>query len=316
MKLIIAGSRTFTDYQLLCQVLAPDRLIQGVGARVSHLQGRATAIVGTGRSSLDLLFPVSQYPDKLSWSDRSELWAVVDGRRIQLEDESAARPIVLFDEGQRKMLSIIASRAAAAIENARLYEDLQATFQQTIEGLAKAIDKMDRYTAGHSDRVAMYATFLARRLGFSPEDVEIVQMDFASVIPIVTFYVPTYSNWLYNEVDYRPVYETLRRFMMLLQWKVPRSPWIHKSLYSMHYIDAFLDAYIAHRLEREAKVLAALGHEPRTVAQLLPEVYDDTPWAMLPIATRSLVAHLEKLAREGRIEVLDTPAGRGYRLRG
>jgi response regulator RpfG family c-di-GMP phosphodiesterase len=80
-----------------------------------------------------------------------------------------------FDEGQRKMLSIIASRAAAAIENARLYEDLQATFQQTIEGLAKAIDKMDRYTAGHSDRVAIYATFLARRLGLSELDVEIVR---------------------------------------------------------------------------------------------------------------------------------------------
>jgi HD-GYP domain-containing protein (c-di-GMP phosphodiesterase class II) len=80
-----------------------------------------------------------------------------------------------FDEGQRKMLSIIASRAAAAIENARLYEDLQATFQQTIEGLAKAIDKMDRYTAGHSDRVAIYATFLARRLGLSESEVEIVR---------------------------------------------------------------------------------------------------------------------------------------------
>ena len=25
MKLIIAGSRTFTDYQLLCQTLAPER---------------------------------------------------------------------------------------------------------------------------------------------------------------------------------------------------------------------------------------------------------------------------------------------------
>ena len=80
-----------------------------------------------------------------------------------------------FDEGQRKMLSIIASRAAAAIENARLYEDLQATFQQTIEGLAKAIDKMDRYTAGHSDRVALYATFLAVELGLSPHEVEIVR---------------------------------------------------------------------------------------------------------------------------------------------
>ena len=80
-----------------------------------------------------------------------------------------------FDEGQRKLLSIIASRAAAAIENARLYEDLQATFQQTIEGLAKAIDKMDRYTSGHSDRVAIYATFLAVELGLSPRDVEVVR---------------------------------------------------------------------------------------------------------------------------------------------
>lgn len=80
-----------------------------------------------------------------------------------------------FDEGQRKMLSIVASRAAAAIENARLYEDLQATFQQTIEGLAKAIDKMDRYTAGHSDRVAIYAVFLAKRLGLGPEECEIVR---------------------------------------------------------------------------------------------------------------------------------------------
>ena len=80
-----------------------------------------------------------------------------------------------FDEGQRKLLSIIGSRAAAAIENARLYEDLQATFQQTIQGLAKAIDKMDRYTAGHSDRVALYAVFLGMRLGLDPAEIEIVR---------------------------------------------------------------------------------------------------------------------------------------------
>jgi response regulator RpfG family c-di-GMP phosphodiesterase len=80
-----------------------------------------------------------------------------------------------FSEGQRKLLAIVASRAAAAIENARLYEDLRATFQQTIEGLAKAIDKMDRYTAGHSERVAIYATYLALRLGLPAEVVEIVR---------------------------------------------------------------------------------------------------------------------------------------------
>jgi response regulator RpfG family c-di-GMP phosphodiesterase len=80
-----------------------------------------------------------------------------------------------FDEGQRKLLSIVGSRAAAAIENARLYEDLRATFQQTIQGLAKAIDKMDRYTAGHSDRVATYATYLAIRLRLPADVVEIVR---------------------------------------------------------------------------------------------------------------------------------------------
>ncbi len=80
-----------------------------------------------------------------------------------------------LEEGQRKLMKIIASRAAAAIENAKLYSDLQATFQQTIEGLASAIDKMDRYTAGHSGRVAVYAVYLAKRLGLSPDQIEIVR---------------------------------------------------------------------------------------------------------------------------------------------
>jgi response regulator RpfG family c-di-GMP phosphodiesterase len=79
-----------------------------------------------------------------------------------------------FDEGHRKLFSIIGARAAASIENARLYEDLQGTFQQTIHGLAKAIDKMDRYTSGHSDRVALYATFLAKKLGLSEDVIEVV----------------------------------------------------------------------------------------------------------------------------------------------
>jgi len=80
-----------------------------------------------------------------------------------------------FDEGQRKLLSIVANRAAAAIENAKLYEDLQATFRQTIRGLASAIDKMDRYTAGHSGRVAAYAQLLAIKLGMSEPEIEIVR---------------------------------------------------------------------------------------------------------------------------------------------
>ncbi|HKP55214.1 MAG TPA: HD domain-containing phosphohydrolase [Polyangiales bacterium] len=81
----------------------------------------------------------------------------------------------IFDEGQRKLLSIVSDRAAAAIENAKLYEDLKATFSQTIKGLASAIDKMDRYTAGHSTRVAAYSQVLAIKLGLPAEQVEIVR---------------------------------------------------------------------------------------------------------------------------------------------
>jgi response regulator RpfG family c-di-GMP phosphodiesterase len=80
-----------------------------------------------------------------------------------------------FDEGQRKLLSIVSGRAAAAIENAKLYEDLQLTFRQTIRGLASAIDKMDRYTSGHSERVAAYAQILAIKLGLDEAHVEIVR---------------------------------------------------------------------------------------------------------------------------------------------
>ena len=80
-----------------------------------------------------------------------------------------------FDEGQRKLLHIVSNRASAAIENAKLYEDLKATFRQTIRGLASAIDKMDRYTAGHSERVSAYAQILAIKLGLDEETVTIVK---------------------------------------------------------------------------------------------------------------------------------------------
>jgi response regulator RpfG family c-di-GMP phosphodiesterase len=84
-------------------------------------------------------------------------------------------PSLRFDEGQRKLLAMVGSRAAAAIENARLYEDLKATFNQTIQGLARAIDKMDRYTSGHSDRVALYAAILATKLQLPVDQIDTIR---------------------------------------------------------------------------------------------------------------------------------------------
>ncbi len=93
-----------------------------------------------------------------------------------------------FDEGSRKLLSILASRAASAIDNARLYDDLLITnadlreanrsleenFQHTVAGFAQALEESDQYTRGHSERVAMYAEILARGLGLPDDEVQTI----------------------------------------------------------------------------------------------------------------------------------------------
>jgi endoribonuclease LACTB2 len=66
---------------------------------------------------------------------------------------------------------------------------------------------------------------------------------------------------------------------------------------------ALFQWYIAHRLGREAKVVAALASAPPEGASLdalVPVAYADTPPFLWPIARLSLEAHLVKLVREGR----------------
>jgi glyoxylase-like metal-dependent hydrolase (beta-lactamase superfamily II) len=58
---------------------------------------------------------------------------------------------------------------------------------------------------------------------------------------------------------------------------------------------------IAHRLQREAKVLERLRQcEPITVDDFVARVYDDVDPRLHPLAKSSLLAHLQKLERDGR----------------
>jgi glyoxylase-like metal-dependent hydrolase (beta-lactamase superfamily II)/8-oxo-dGTP pyrophosphatase MutT (NUDIX family) len=57
---------------------------------------------------------------------------------------------------------------------------------------------------------------------------------------------------------------------------------------------------VAHRSEREQKVLAALSASPANLRGLVERVYDDTKPELWGYAERSLLAHLEKLEAEGR----------------
>ncbi len=64
---------------------------------------------------------------------------------------------------------------------------------------------------------------------------------------------------------------------------------------------AKLDEYIAHRLDRETRLLAALARGLRSHDELLDDVWDDAPPALRPAAMLTLEAHLEKLEGEGRL---------------
>jgi glyoxylase-like metal-dependent hydrolase (beta-lactamase superfamily II) len=68
-----------------------------------------------------------------------------------------------------------------------------------------------------------------------------------------------------------------------------------------------LREYLAHRAEREGQVLDGLAAGPRTVTELVAEIYAAYPVEVHPLATRSVTAHLRKLRSEGRV----TAEGRG-----
>jgi glyoxylase-like metal-dependent hydrolase (beta-lactamase superfamily II) len=64
---------------------------------------------------------------------------------------------------------------------------------------------------------------------------------------------------------------------------------------------AKLDQYIAHRLDREQRLVAALDDGLRSVDELLDRVWDDAPVVLRPAAAITLAAHLDKLEEEGRL---------------
>ena len=62
-----------------------------------------------------------------------------------------------------------------------------------------------------------------------------------------------------------------------------------------------IEEYIAHRLDRERRLVAALERGLRRQEEILDEVWDDVPAVLRPAAALTLETHLEKLEQEGRL---------------
>ncbi len=105
---------------------------------------------GVNRSSLCVPLKVKDHPiGVLSVSDK-------------LSGES-------FDENDLSMLMTLASQIAITVNNAQLYEDLEASYLSAVRALANSLDAKDAYTRGHSERVALYSLEIGRVMNLDPE---------------------------------------------------------------------------------------------------------------------------------------------------
>lgn len=94
-------------------------------------------------------------------------WLVVGGKQC---DDS------YVSSHDTKTIDSIAGIFSAFLENTRLYAEQKRAFEGTVLALTGAIDAKDRYTRGHSDRVAMLSQQLALASGYSVEDAKRVRL--------------------------------------------------------------------------------------------------------------------------------------------
>jgi glyoxylase-like metal-dependent hydrolase (beta-lactamase superfamily II) len=73
----------------------------------------------------------------------------------------------------------------------------------------------------------------------------------------------------------------------------------------VHDVSAFIDAYRAHRLNREAQIVAQLAAGPSRIADLVPVLYASVDPSLHPAAARSVLAHLIHLVRTGHVDVTE-----------
>ncbi|HOT26668.1 MAG TPA: GAF domain-containing protein [Candidatus Ozemobacteraceae bacterium] len=82
----------------------------------------------------------------------------------------------IFDDNDLSLLVTLASQISIALHNAKLYEDLEASYLSAVRALANSLDAKDAYTRGHSERVAAFSVEIGRRMGLKPEAIKNLQI--------------------------------------------------------------------------------------------------------------------------------------------
>jgi putative nucleotidyltransferase with HDIG domain len=88
---------------------------------------------------------------------------------LSICSKSSEHPFTLSEV---EFVSVLSGQAAAAIENARLYEKLEDSYLSTIVTLSCVVEAKDLYTDKHMKDIAEYSVTIAKKLGLPDSDIE------------------------------------------------------------------------------------------------------------------------------------------------
>ncbi len=100
---------------------------------------------------------------------------VVKGKSIGVINVNNKESKQPFCEDDLYLIKSIAAQAAAAVENARLFSELEATYLRAVLALTTAIDARDHYTSSHSEHVTAYALAIAKKMDLSASETEMIK---------------------------------------------------------------------------------------------------------------------------------------------
>ena len=101
---------------------------------------------------------------------------VFKGRRIGVINVNNKHSHDIFSREDLMLVEGIADHASIAVENARLYSNLQGVYLQVITALIAIVEIKDRSVKGHSERVARYAVEIAKAMRLTSAKVEIIRL--------------------------------------------------------------------------------------------------------------------------------------------
>lgn len=125
-------------------------------------------------------------PKNKRWVSLCSVPLQVQNRLIGMINTYSYTRIQPITPGKKRLLSALASRVAASIENAKLYEELtqkqtqliranssiEINFRSTLIAFAQALEENDLYTSGHSSRVSQYAQLIGHGLYLPDEELD------------------------------------------------------------------------------------------------------------------------------------------------